>query len=71
MASCLNHILDLFTIFGVCVCEKLATSLILNFESEVIYSTAKEASLPITANGNMYHGLPYGLPRQQEPWTPT
>lgn len=51
--------------------QKPPMSLILNYESVVIDTSAKEASLPITAGGGMDRGLPYGARQQHGSWTLT
>lgn len=41
--------------------ENPSICLILKYESAVFDTTAKEASLPITASNSMDHGHPYGF----------
>lgn len=46
-------------------------SLFLNYDSAVVNTMAKAASLPFTVHGSTDHGFTHGFWRQHRPWAPT
>lgn len=71
MASCLNW--EFYCGEGVRMegrlSQKPSVSLILNYESAVIHTIAKEAFLLFLVSDSMDHELPHGFQQQCEPWT--
>lgn len=49
--------------------QKPSVSLILNYESSVIHTIAKEASLSFLVSDGMDHELPHDFQQQHGPWT--
>lgn len=73
MASCLSLFLFFF-LFGRELLHKSSLSLIFNYESRIIDTTATDAFLPTTARSSTNYGLPHGFSRCHVPrsttWSP-